>query len=155
MPKQSSSMRSLTIIHMVMLIGQIVFAVIVLAMINSRYWQPAHQDMDSIFQVVAIALAAAGFFLGTRKFKKALQQIREDNGTAVQKFEKYRAASILLWAMIEGPAIFCIVCFLLTGNYAFIALAGVLIFLFFIFGPNRQKLSMFLGLSEEEINNLP
>jgi uncharacterized membrane protein YhaH (DUF805 family) len=111
-------------------------------------------DYDSTFQVIAVAIAAAGFFIGTKIFKKRLHEIRESGAAAQEKFNKYKGASILLWAMIEAPALLCIIFFYLTANYAFIALAAVLIFLFFIFGPNRQKLSLFLGLSDYEIDDL-
>lgn len=154
MAKQSSAMRALSILHLTILIAQIIFAVVVVVLVSSKMVSLKGKEVDSILQVVAIAVAAAGFFIGTKKFKKSLQEIRESTMGAQKKFEKYRSASILLWAMIQGPSVLCIISFFLTGNFAFMALAAVLIFLLFIFGPTRQKLTLFLGLSEQDIDNL-
>ena len=58
------------------------------------------------------------------------------------------------WAFLEGPGIFSIVCFFLTGNYAFIALAAVLILLFAILAPSKLKIALLLGVSEAEVSEL-
>jgi len=76
------------------------------------------------------------------------------DAAADQKFEVYRAASLVQWALLEGPAIFCLICFFLTGNYAFLGLALVLIILFFLLGPTRTKIAFQLGLSEDERDSL-
>jgi hypothetical protein len=47
-----------------------------------------------------------------------------------------------------------IICFLLTGNYAFLTLAAVLILLFAMMAPSRVKIVFHLQLSETEIAEL-
>jgi hypothetical protein len=104
-------------------------------------------------QVVAIILSAGGFYFGTVLFKKKLLQVRELL-TVKEKMVLYRAACILQWAMIEGPCLFVIISFLLTGNYAFLALAVVLMLLFTMMAPSKLKIAFQLQLSEQEIAEL-
>jgi len=77
------------------------------------------------------------------------------NANGVQeKFAKYRAACIMQWAMIEGPCLFCCICFFLVGNYAFLALAAVLLLLFGMLAPVKIKAALQLGLSIADMEEL-
>jgi ABC-type dipeptide/oligopeptide/nickel transport system permease subunit len=153
-PKQLHPLKALQLLHRIMLLMQVVFAIIMIGLIASGFQKPSAKDLNSILQVVVIVIGSICYFAGTHIFKKKVSGIKEANITAAEKFSQYRSASILLWAILEGPTLFCIISFFLTGNYAFIALAVVLLFFFFIFGVNRQKLFLFIGLSEEEIDGL-
>jgi hypothetical protein len=147
-------LKTLSIIHKAMLIGQVIFAAVSVFLFASGIETPQMKEYDKTFQVIVIIAAAAGFLIGTNLYKKKIRQLRESSANAQEKFNQYRSASILLWALLEAPCLLAIIAFYLTANYAFIILAAALIFLFFIFGPNKQKLLVFLGLSEQEIEGL-
>ena len=155
MENQLSSLKSLQIVHTAMFAGQVLFAVIASYLVFSGV-QEAHMqgNTEKILQVVAIVFSAGGFFAGTTLFKKKLMEIRSMTGTVQEKFAVYRSASITQWALLEGPALFCIICFFLTGNYAFVILAFVLIILFFLLAPKRIKIAFQLGLSQREADEL-
>jgi len=152
----SSGFKALNILHKTLLAGQIIFmAVVVVAAYSKMQLTVMSEDMDRIFQVIAVLLAAAGFFAGSALFKKQLLKTREmQTATVKEKFAVYRSACILQWALLEGPCLFSIICFFLTGNYAFIALAAVLILLFTMLGPVKLKIALQLGISEEELADL-
>ena len=152
----SNGFKALNILHKTLLAGQIIFtAVVVIAAYSKLQLPVVPEEMDRIFQVIAVILAAAGFFAGSTLFKKQLLKIREmQTATTKEKFGLYRSASILQWALLEGPCLFSIICFFLTGNYAFIALAFVLILLFTMLGPSKLKIALQLGVSEEELADL-
>ena len=151
---KGNDLRALNLMHKAMLAGQILFAAICFYMLYSKAMVPSLQDMDKIFQVIAIALSAAGFFAGNFLFKKKLSQAREISAGLKEKFALYRSGCVMQWAFLEGPGIFSIVCFFLTGNYAFIALAAVLILLFAILAPSKLKIALLLGVSETEVSEL-
>jgi hypothetical protein len=152
---KGNDLRALNILHKAMLAGQILFAVICLYMVYTKAMVSSmQQDMDKILQVIAIALSAAGFYAGSFLFKRRLLQARETSSGLKEKFAIYRSGCIIQWAFLEGPGIFSIACFFLTGNYAFIALAGVLILLVAILAPSKLKIALLLGVSEEEISEL-
>ena len=70
------------------------------------------------------------------------------------KFDMYRSASIIQWAFIEAPALFCIIGFFLTSNYAFMALAATLMLLFTMMVPSKTKAAFQLGISEADLEEL-
>jgi hypothetical protein len=141
MAEEISGLKKLNIVHKAMLGGQILFAAISFYLSWSKTVPPTlDAGTERIFQVVAIVLAAAGFFGGAFFMKKKMVEARDISESEEEKFNLYRAAAIVQWAMLEGPALFCITCFLLSGNYSFLALAGVLIIFFVGQGPSQNKL---------------
>ncbi|MEP7143815.1 MAG: hypothetical protein ABI707_13130 [Ferruginibacter sp.] len=149
-----NALKALLILHKAMLAGQVIFGAIAFFLVYSgSFYQGAHQAGE-ILQVVAIILAAGGFYAGNFLFKRKVTQIREMKAGAKEKFELYRRACMLQWILIEGPCLFVIISFLLTGNYAFLGLAGVLMLLFAMLAPSKVKMVFYLQLSEKEIDEL-
>ncbi|MBL7701065.1 MAG: hypothetical protein JNM14_02345 [Ferruginibacter sp.] len=152
--QKGNALKALNIIHKGLLAGQVMFAAVTAYLLYSGAVFPAATGLDKILQVVALALTAAGVFAGFTVFKKKLGQIREMQGGAKEKFDQYRAACIIQWALMEGPAIFCIICFFLTGNYAFLAVVAFVIVLFVMTGPSKLKIQLQLQISEAELDEL-
>jgi hypothetical protein len=143
------------IIHRVMFIGQILFLVVLFFLVNNKMVSQPLAKYDKIFQVIAIAFSAIAFFAGNALFKKKLLAVRDNVGSTVQeKFEKYRPACMIQWALLEGAVLFCGICFFLTGNFAFLALAGVLLLLFMMQMPDKNKMALQLGLNMAEVDEL-
>lgn len=154
MQQQRHPLKTLNIIHKSLFAGQLIFGGIVIFLFSNGIETAPMKEYDRIFQVVAIIVAGAGYLIGTKIFKKQIWAARESGLPAKQKFETYRKASIMLWALLEVPCLLCIIFFYLTANYAFIVLAGALIFLFFIFGPSREKIKLYLSISDNELDFL-
>jgi hypothetical protein len=146
------SLKALQIVHRAMLLGMILFAGIAFFLHYSGNFPSSLQQYDQLLQVVSIVIAAAGFFIGNKLFSKKIFQLRESPDGLDVKLELYRSASLIQWALLEAPALFAIICFLLIGNYAFLALAGALIILFVINTPTKIKMAMLLQVPEEQIN---
>ena len=142
------------ILHKALLAGQILFAVVCFFLVYTKTQASPMEQLDRTLQVAAIILAGGGFFAGTSLFKKKLLQIRDMQTDVKEKLPVYRTACIMQWALLEGPSLFTIICFFLTGNYAFIALATVLILLFAMLAPSKTKIAFHLGLSESEVEEL-
>lgn len=151
---KGSGIKALTIIHKVLLVGQILFIAICIFLVSAKMINPVPEELDRIFQVTALVLSAAGFFVGATLLKKKILLLRNMDADAKEKFTLYRAACIFQWALMEGPCLFCIVCFFLTGNYAFVALASVLILLFAMQAPSKVKIAFHLGLRGDELDDL-
>lgn len=145
---------ALNIIHKAMLLGQFLFAAIIMYMIYLEMLVPSMKEQERMLQVIAIVLSAGGLLGGAGIFKRKLQEIRNMSGSNKEKFAAYRSACLVQYALLEGPCIFCIIGFFLTGNYAFMALAGVLVLLFAMLSPTKAKVAMQLGMSEEEVDQL-
>lgn len=149
-----NTLRILSLIHKALFTGQVLFAAVSIYLVYTKSFLPAAAELDRTLQVVALIAAAGGVYAGMTIFKKKLMQIREMNYHAKEKLTLYRGACIMQWALMEGPSIFCIACFLLTGNYAFLALVAVILFLFAATAPSKIKILMHLQISETELDEL-
>jgi hypothetical protein len=152
--KKPGELKALQIIHRAMLSGQILFAGIAFYLNYSGNFVASLKGHDQLLQVIAIVFSFGGFFIGSSLFKKKMQQLKESSPTLKTKLAAYRSAAIIQWALLEGPVLFSVICFMLVGNYAFFALAVVFILLFAVTTPNKTKMMVLLGLSEEDISEV-
>lgn len=152
--QQISPLKVLNTMHKAMLIGQVLFAAVGSYLVYSNTLEPPAKELEKILQVVALTITATCVYAGITIFKKRVQQIREMQTGAKGKFEKYRSACILQWALTEAPVLLCIICLFLSGNYAFLALAAVLILLFAMMAPSRIKIMLHVQISEQELDEL-
>lgn len=109
---------------------------------------------DRMLQVVAVLYCFAAVFVGLQLFRRKLERIRVDSQTPREKLNQYKSASLLQWSLMESAAIFSILCYLLTGNWAFLALAFTLLVLFGGLNPFKHKVMIQLRLSEQDVAGL-
>lgn len=153
--KSSSSFRSLVLLHRALLAGQVVMGIMMYYLRSTSLNPPFNLELDRILQAVAIALAAIAYLVGTKWFfTKKIKEARESNGSTADKFAIYRTASLVQWALLEGTTLFAIVAFYLTGNLAFLVMAGMLVLIFALLMPSVMKIAILLRASEQEIRDL-
>ena len=152
--QQGSALKALNIIHKALMTGQILFAAVCIYLTYTKTIDSPAKDLDRVLQVAALVITAAGIFAGMSFFKNKLLHLRGMQTSTKEKFNQYRSACIVQWALLEGPSIFCIICFFLTGNYAFLALMVVVLFLFAITAPSKLKVQLQLQISEAELDEL-
>ena len=152
--QKGKGLQVLNIIHKALMTGQILFASVCIYLIYSKSVLPMGEEIDKVLQVAALIITAAGIFAGMTLFKKKLMQIREMQTGAKEKFDLYRSACIIQWALLEAPSIFCIICFFLTGNYTFLALVLVVLILFAMTAPSKVKILLQLQISDAELDDL-
>lgn len=143
------------IIHSALLIGQLLFIGIMLYLVYSNIITTPFTGNDKALQVAAVLFSALAFFAGNHILKKRSAALRDNTVISPkERFEKYRAACIMQWALLEGAALFCGICFFLSGNYAFLVLAAALILFFALQTPGKSKTASQSGLSIDEIDLL-
>ncbi len=67
-----------------------------------------------------------------------------------EKLSGYRAVMILKIALLEGPALFAIISYMLTGNNLFLGLAMIAVLLILFINPTREKVADELNLSTQD-----
>lgn len=153
--RPATPLTTLRLMHNAMLIAQIIFAAITFYLVYSNTVEPSFAAEEKIIQVVALAIAAVAIFGGAKFFNSKMSALKEQPLTkASDKFPAYRFASIVHWALIEGATFFSIIGLFLTGNYAFLALAGFLIIYFFLQAPSKTRVALHLDLNSNEIDEL-
>jgi hypothetical protein len=104
-------------------------------------------------QVVALLVSVGCTYAGITIYKKKLQAIPPMD-PAKDRMAAYRAAALLRWALIEVPVLVSVIFLRLTGNYAFLALALALMFVFAAVRPSTDVITYQLRLTEAELKEL-
>lgn len=156
MTKHSSSpFRELQTIYRVLLYGQIFSWVLALVLVLTGLLQPfASESLDRLLQVIAVFYSFLAFFVGLQLFRRRVEAIKANELPARDKLVQYKSASLVQWALLEGAGIFCIICYVITGNWSFLALAVMLLGVFGGLNPFRQKVMLQLRLSEQDVIGL-
>jgi len=152
--QKENTLKTLNLLHKALMIGQVLFAGICIYLVYTKNFLPPAQELDRTLQVIALIAVAGGIYAGMSLFKRKLIQIREMQANAKEKLALYQAACIMQWALMEGPSIFSAACFLVTGNYALLALVAAILFLFVMTAPSKLKIMLQLQISEAELDEL-
>jgi len=139
-----------SILFVAMLMGQIVFTAITLYLNQSLGGGIAE---DEIIRDVFLLIVPV-FFLGQMLASKIVisrkLKLARSKETLKEKLFDYKSISIIRLALLEGVSFFSIICFMLTGDYIFLVFVGLIMVLFVINKPTKEKLVEELQLNREE-----
>ncbi|MBS1520171.1 MAG: hypothetical protein JST50_04180 [Bacteroidetes bacterium] len=154
-----SALKTLVFTHIALLAFQMLFAIIAFAQTTRMYF--GVMNMDDQFVFIAPVLALGGFFGGYLIFKKQKYVLSEKENIQ-ERLTGYQSVLITRFVLIQGPAIFAIVAYILSGNIFFLFITGVMSAYFIFLRPTREKIEsdlrfsfdspMIHQLEHEEIN---
>jgi len=111
----------------------------------------ADKSIDDIFIIIvpvfALISISAGYFL----YRSKLQLIK-DNPEMLVKCQQFQVISIIKFALIEAPALFAIVSYMLTTNYIYLAVAGLILVVFLINFPSKTKIQNDIEINTDDFN---
>jgi hypothetical protein len=150
---KAGTLKTLQVIYKALLMGQVLFMGIVIFMQTKGALNASRVDEDTsrILQVMAVAIGFGCLWGGIHFYRKRIAVIKDSDVSIAEKLKQYQAASIIKWGLTEGPSLFCIVGYFLTGNWSFLALAGIIIFVFAGYNPQKALVMRELGLGEDEL----
>jgi len=154
MPQQTTQQyfKALTVLHFALVTGLVVFSVIAYV-VHSIGTFGNDAALLTIFQYMVPALAFMSIVAGRTLYKKKVDDIKNMDNLAT-KLNAYRGAFILRDALLEGPAIFAIIAYLLCGNMVLLGVAVLLIVVFIIIRPTKDAVIKDLELSSDEMDIL-
>lgn len=141
--------QTLFIVQIALLAGLFMFSAVAVFLRLSGTMAGDSNSFNHIFIFAVPALIIAGLAGGSLFYKKRVEHLRQQT-TLKGKMNGYREAFMLRSFLAEGPAIFAIVAYMLTGNYIFIMLAAPVIIAFLIWLPSKNKIANELQLSTSE-----
>jgi hypothetical protein len=148
----SNYLRSLRIVYFALAMG-IVFFMLVTLLLNRISGPFAQEDITASdktpFLVVLIVITGSIFIAYRIIFPKKQDAIKA-LPTLDKKLTAWRELCILQGALIEAPAFFALVLFLLLGIYPLLVWPLVGILLFWITQPTRDKLISEASLTPSE-----
>jgi len=137
-------------VYYALIAGQVFFALVSFYLQKTGMMDAGIKELRDIFLII-IPLFVVGGFLGSRvMFKTRLNAIKSQDNL-ISKMTAYRGALIIKYALLEGPSFFAIVVFLLTGDYLFLGLSGLIIVYFFLIRPTSEAAVNDLELSIMEV----
>ena len=116
--------KSLQIIHFVLLFVVVLFGAYVALSLNEKLLFSYKED--KAFLYLAILIAFIGNLSSKFLYAKLIKQIPEE-ANLLEKASKYSTAHIFRMAMLEFPALMCIIFVLKSNNSFYFVLVGILI----------------------------
>lgn len=138
--------KTLSIIHLALLSGLIIFLII--AYTQNKEWLLNINDTSDVFFFIAPILAVGGILAGNFLYDKQIDALSTKNSLR-EKLTGFQTASIMKYALIEGPALLAIVSSMNSGNLFYIIIAVALIVYFFFQKPTKEKIESHLKLNSE------
>ena len=139
--------KKIAIIHVAMLAGQVLFGAVVF-FITLKPVFDTKPGNDPLFYMAPLMIVF-GMVVGSFLYKQQVAKLA-DKPTLTEKLMGYQAALIIRFALAEGPALFSIVCFMLTGNLFYLLCTGINVLYFIWIRPTKQKMEDDLKLTYED-----
>ncbi|RDY58879.1 hypothetical protein [Flagellimonas nanhaiensis] len=143
----SGFIRTLSILHIALLAGPTLIGGIFY--FQSKETHFSFNDTEDVFLIVVPVFAISGLFLSDFIFRQLIKKIPSKDSLR-QKLARYQSASIIKYALLEGPAIFGAVAFFNTQNLAYLLIAGILVLYLALQYPTKDKIERNLNLRGEE-----
>lgn len=139
--------KSLQIIHFILLVVVIAFGTYVA--IKAKELLFFSYEEDKAFLYMAILIAFAGNLASKFVYSKLLKQIPLD-ADLLQKATKYSTAHIFRMAMLEFPALMCIIFVMQSNNSFYFVLVGILVLMMLAIYPSKNKFANDVPLTIKE-----
>jgi hypothetical protein len=141
--------KNLTIIHGALLLGQLMIIGVLLFLNQTNLNQPFFGD-NKILIVIMPVVVAGGFYLSRYLFLNKMEAAK-NMPTIDEKINEYLGASMVQYALLEGPSILSAILFFLTGGFYFLLGSFAMIICFVLIRPSKQKAINDLGLFGDEV----
>jgi hypothetical protein len=153
-----NALKTTSIIHLALLAGQVLFMIVAyITNKNIKYFDYKDSRNDVFFYIaplMAITCTVVGGFLFNQQLGKFHQQAAGSGKTLSEKLQAYQSALIVRYALLEGPSLFGIVCFLITGNLFYLLISTCLIITMISLRPSVNAAEAYLQLSYDETQQL-
>jgi hypothetical protein len=134
-PDPRSAVKMLTIIHAGLITGIILFTLATFSITLQRGFSFSADPLI----IIDIILPVLGIFVGNFLYKTLIAKISAESSLS-QKIAAHQTASIVRFALLEGPALFSVVVYMLSGNMLFLVILAVILAYFISVRPTRNKM---------------
>lgn len=139
-------LRTLSLIHYALCAGLVLFTLL-------AYWQIGGFNVAAssgdIFVYIVPTVAMIGYFGSKFIHQKLIRNLPKEEKLAT-KLSRYQAASIIQYALIEGPAIIAIFAYFQSGTALYLVIALALLIYLFAQRPTQNRLLQEIPLNFEE-----
>jgi len=145
-----SYFQTLNILFFGLVMGPAMLAIVAMVLIQTGSFTPLPNEMLGIVFGTAVPAVGIGAFYASKiLFEKRMPAVIA-LPTLEEKLEGYRTELILKYALLESPAIFAFLAYLLTGTMLFFAIGAAMLAFMLMVRPTRDSAVMHLALGGEE-----
>lgn len=145
--------RANQVMFFALIMGQLFFAAFAVVLVQVKGMNIGKTNLDEVFMYLVPIITLTGILGGFMVFRSKLALIKE-NKDLLEKFAQYRSVLIMRWALFEGPSFISIIAYLITSNFVYLVIAGLIIGVFLMTIPSRETLEKDLERTWEEKNKL-
>jgi len=139
------SFRQLKIIFFALAAGQIIYFLITLILIQEEMLI-LNKDYGTIWGFI-IPVVVVILVVASRLFYNHVINVNIKLSSESEKLEVYRAGNILKFALLEGANLVSITFYMLTGDFLYAGMFVIVLGIFFVNFPGKEKFMMDFGLS--------
>ena len=148
--KAKDALRAISIFFYAMIGGLLIFSIIVFTLNYLLGHGLLDQSMIRIFFIADLIIAAMSIFMAPRLYKKRITDALSPGLTLMDKLNIYRSALILYLALCEGPGLFAVIVYFLTGYKLLLIVIAVVLLAMLQKRPEKSKIFNELQLSSQE-----
>jgi hypothetical protein len=149
-PKQK--LKAIQIFFLALTIGLVLFAVIVVVVdfMNGPVLGKDELVNRDILLGAVIITGVICLFGARSYYNRTMKMVDISSFSLADKLNQYRAALIIYMAFCEGPAIFSVIIFFLTGNYWVFAITALLLAAMLLKAPTKTRMIQEMKLDWRE-----
>jgi hypothetical protein len=147
-PTTGTYVKSMKIIFLALLAGQVMFATLAWFMQRLGVYAGFESLVTPLLVLVPL-LAASAIGIGIFIFNRRMTELQAKSSLS-EKLNDYRAAVIVKYALAEGPVFFAIVAYMLTGNMVILGIALACILYFAFMWPSMERMANQMALNPDE-----
>jgi hypothetical protein len=152
-PKEN--LRAARIVFWAIIAGAVIFSIIVFIINKIQgHLMPEAEQYATLFLYIVSIVAAVCLIIAMRTYKKGVAVAKESLIPLQDKLNLYRTTLVRYIALCEGPAIFSIVAFFVTGNYYLFVITAIMIAAMLAKAPTRQRVTNELALDWQQQQEL-
>ncbi|MBI1341475.1 MAG: hypothetical protein GC171_00935 [Terrimonas sp.] len=145
-----NDVRALNILFNAIFMGVIIFTGIVVFL--NWMEKPVFNDsfLENIFGIICGLMAIVCTVLANWIYRKKIQAMNLHYQSVEKKIMDYRGALITYLALCDGPAIFGVICYMITGHSVFLLLTAFMLYIMIQKRPVKARIITDLQLNSEE-----
>ncbi|MBC3847186.1 hypothetical protein H8K90_12390 [Winogradskyella echinorum] len=147
LPTPKGVIKTLTIFHYAYCIAILIFGTV--SIFITKNGSINFTDTEDVFFYLVPAFAIILAFLSHFLYQQNLKKVREKS-TLYEKLAQYQTSRIIRYAMLEAPALFGIVIYIITSNQFYLIISAVLLAYLFSLRPTKIIITEDLDLNSEQ-----
>jgi len=148
------ALRAIRILFGAIIAGAALFSVIVLAFNQTTKTSSPVKEFENVILAAGMAIALLFLIIAKDGYNRSMATAKNSLISLPDKLNRYRSALIVYIALCEGPALFGIILFFVSGYYLMLIITVIMMAAMLAKEPTHQRVVDELGLDWEQRQKL-